>query len=259
MARARNIKPGFFRNEILLEMPLQHRLSFIGLWCLANRDGRLEDRPKRIKLEITPFDAFDMDAILDDLAANEFITRYQAAGIKVIQIVNFHRHQNPHSTEKDGVMPDQDGKFTVNKRGKNNSITGESYLANSPITVKNPSTNALIPDSLIPDSKPIRSKNPSEHAVDGFADFWVQYPKKVAKPAAAKAWSKVKPTGQTLTELMAGLVRQKASPEWNKDGGQFIPHAATWINGRRWEDEPTSTGSQSSLPWPANSLFAGAV
>ena len=253
MARARNIKPGFFRNEILLEMPLQHRLSFIGLWCLADRDGRLEDRPKRIKLEITPLDPFDMDAILDDLAANGFITRYQAAEIKVIQIVNFHLHQNPHSTEKDGVMPDKDGKFTVNKRGKNNSITGDSYLANSPITVKKPSTNALIPDS-----KPIRSQKTSEHADDGFADFWDQYPKKVAKPAAAKAWSKIKPTGQTLADLMTGLIQQKTSPDWVKDGGQFIPHASTWINGRRWEDEPTSMGSNPTHS-PANSLFAGAV
>ena len=49
MARARNIKPGFFKNEFLAEMPCEVRLLFIGLWTLADREGRLEDRPKRIK------------------------------------------------------------------------------------------------------------------------------------------------------------------------------------------------------------------
>lgn len=258
MARARNIKPGFFRNEILLEMPIQHRLSFVGLWCLADRDGRLEDRPKRIKLEIAPLDDFDMDVILDDLAASGFITRYQATGLKVIQVVNFHLHQKPHSTEKDGVMPDQNGQFTINSRGKNNSATGETYLANSPITVKKPSTNALIPDSLIPDSKPIRSQKTSGLANDGFLSFWAAYPRKAGKQDAAKAWAKLKPSAELLVNILSALAIQKASPDWVKDGGQFIPHASTWINGRRWEDEQTSTGSQ-PIQSTANSLFIGAV
>ena len=46
MARARNIKPGFFRNADLVEMPIEARLLFIGLWTLADRSGRLEDRPR---------------------------------------------------------------------------------------------------------------------------------------------------------------------------------------------------------------------
>ena len=52
MARARNIKPGFFDNETLGELPALTRLLFIGLWCLADREGRLQDRPKRIKKEL---------------------------------------------------------------------------------------------------------------------------------------------------------------------------------------------------------------
>jgi len=48
MARSRNIKPGFFRNEMLAECSPLARLLFAGLWCLADRFGRLEDRPKRI-------------------------------------------------------------------------------------------------------------------------------------------------------------------------------------------------------------------
>ena len=51
MARARNIKPGFFLNEELGVLPPLVRILFAGLWCIADRDGRLEDRPKRIKME----------------------------------------------------------------------------------------------------------------------------------------------------------------------------------------------------------------
>ncbi|MBU1363938.1 MAG: hypothetical protein KKE51_08975 [Gammaproteobacteria bacterium] len=97
----------------------------------------------------------------------------------------------------------------------------------------------------------------SESADDGFASFWEQYPKKVAKPQAMKAWKKIKPAGQVIADLMAGLEQQKASGDWQKDGGQFIPHPATWLNGRRWEDEAPAAG-QTAAP-SRNPIFAGAV
>ena len=67
MARARNIKPGFFKNEELAECSLAARLCFPGLWLLADREGRLEDRPKRIKGELFPFDTFEVGPLLDEL------------------------------------------------------------------------------------------------------------------------------------------------------------------------------------------------
>lgn len=81
------------------------------------------------------------------------------------------------------------------------------------------------------------SPSASDLTDDGFATFWERYPKKVAKPQAVKAWKKLKPSGQVLAELMAGLDRQKAGEQWQKGAGQFIPHPATWLNARRWEDE----------------------
>ena len=102
------------------------------------------------------------------------------------------------------------------------------------------------------------SPSASESADDGFADFWEQYPKKVAKPAAEKAWRKVKPSKQLLADLMAGLERQKASADWQKDGGRFIPHPATWLNGRRWDDELPQPAAQQA-PDSGNSVFAGAI
>lgn len=90
MARARNIKPGFYRNEDLAECSIWARHIFPGLWMLADREGRLEDRPKRIRAEILPFDMVDVDPLLNELAARGFIGRYEVNGKRWIQI-NFER------------------------------------------------------------------------------------------------------------------------------------------------------------------------
>lgn len=164
MGRARNIKPGFFTNDELVELPYETRLLFIGLWSIADRDGRLVNRPKKIKMEIFPADNVDCVNSLDQLAASGFITRYEVDGFKVIEIINFTKHQAPHSTEKDSALPDPEGFFTVNERTKNGGITGKftktrriSPLPNDGPQLTNvnpPTNNALIPDSgyLIPDS-----------------------------------------------------------------------------------------------------------
>lgn len=79
-------------------------------------------------------------------------------------------------------------------------------------------------------------------ADEGFDRFWAAFPKKKAKVDAARAFSKVKPDSIVLDAMLASLERQKNSQEWLKDDGRFIPHAATWLRGRRWEDEPETSG-----------------
>lgn len=103
--RARNIKPGFFENEDLVELPFACRLFFIGLWCLADRDGRLEDRPKKIKLALAPLDDVNTNEILEQLRERKLIVRYSVNGEKCISIPNFLKHQRPHHNEKRSVIP----------------------------------------------------------------------------------------------------------------------------------------------------------
>lgn len=105
MARSRNIKPGFFKNEVLAEMPMEARMLFIGLWTLADREGRLEDRPKRIKMELFAYDSFDVDPMLMRLQTDGFVTRYEVDGVRFIQIENFVKHQDPHYKEKASEIP----------------------------------------------------------------------------------------------------------------------------------------------------------
>jgi hypothetical protein len=159
MPRARNIKPRFFVNDELCEMHPLARLLFAGLWCVADRAGRLEDRPKRIKLEVLPADDCDVDAMLSDLQARGFVVRYEVEGLQLVEICNWSKHQNPHHTEKHSVFPPASDVRAVVKPLKQNEL--------STLTVNSPSENgkcpadSLIPDSLIPDSNIQRHTSPS--------------------------------------------------------------------------------------------------
>lgn len=115
MARARNIKPGFFRNADLVELPVETRLLFIGLWTLADREGRLEDRPKQIKMEVFPCDDINVEAGLAMLQQSGFLVRYEINGKKYAQVVNFTKHQMPHHKEVVSEIPAPPGFQQITK------------------------------------------------------------------------------------------------------------------------------------------------
>lgn len=71
----------------------------------------------------------------------------------------------------------------------------------------------------------------------GFDEFWSAYPRKVGKQAAWKAWSKLKPSAELTKAILAAVEYQRNCPQWQKDGGQYIPNPATWLNQGRWEDK----------------------
>lgn len=104
--KTRTIKPGFFSNEHLGSLAPLTRLLFLGLWAEADRDGRLEDRPTRLKATILPYDDCDVHDLLQSLHAFNFIVRYEVNGCNYIQIVNFLKHQNPHPKEKSAGFPE---------------------------------------------------------------------------------------------------------------------------------------------------------
>ncbi|MBY6102321.1 hypothetical protein [Marinobacter nauticus] len=121
--RARNIKPGFWKNEDLVDLAFEHRLLFIGLWMLADREGRLEDRPKRIKMELFPCDNVNVEAGLQDLCALGLLERYEYQGVKVILISKFSDHQSPHHSEKRSELPGKNGYDPVTQPKKAKQAT----------------------------------------------------------------------------------------------------------------------------------------
>jgi hypothetical protein len=103
--RARNLKPSFFVNSKLAECEPLTRILFAGLWCMADRAGRLDDDPKKIKVCILPYDQTDVSTMLARLQHHAFILRYEAKGNRYIQIVNFSKHQHPHIKESESTIP----------------------------------------------------------------------------------------------------------------------------------------------------------
>lgn len=145
MARSRNIKPGFFTNDLLAEIDPLGRILFAGLWTMADRDGRIEDRPKKIKAGVLPFDNCDVDALLNNLAEYGFLLRYSVDGRRYLQVMNWGKHQNPHFKEAQSLIP-----APVLERGETEASMGQASGKHQ----TSPERAVLIPDSLnlIPDS-----------------------------------------------------------------------------------------------------------
>ena len=70
-----------------------------------------------------------------------------------------------------------------------------------------------------------------------FENFWKAYPKHINRKAAEKAFEKLKPDDDLVQTMLDAIEKQKQTSQWQESGGQFIPYPASWINGRRWEDE----------------------
>lgn len=78
---------------------------------------------------------------------------------------------------------------------------------------------------------------PRGEATDRFEEFWKAYPRKTAKSAAKRAWVRLRVSDELLKSMLSAIAQQRLSEQWSKNGGQFIPHPATWLNGGRWQDD----------------------
>lgn len=203
MARSRNIKPGFFKNENLVELPFETRLLFAGLWTLADRDGRLEDRPKKIKMEIFPADSVDIEKSLSGLSGACLILRYTVDGKRFIWIPTFLDHQNPHHKEQESVIP------------KHNA--SDLPQANTVQAVLIPSS--LIPSSLIPDSlssdSPIHMSKSASADVGIIFEFWkdvLKHPTSKLTPERKRYITARLKDGYTVEQIKSAILGCQSSP-----------------------------------------------
>lgn len=167
--RARNIKPSLFKNEVLGTADPLLTILFEGLWCEADRDGRLEDRPLRLKAEIFPYrHNADIDAMLEWLSENGFIARYEAKSAKIIQVLKFSDHQRPHKNEVPSVLPTLDA--SKHNQGKKRAQPKTQALrSDSPSLI--PDSGYLIPDPLMLPSEAMSDAKPPDDVRQVF-DHW---------------------------------------------------------------------------------------
>lgn len=148
-------------------------------------------------------------------------------------------HNNPPS-QNDSVSQNDTGqsvKMTRGTESKRLTIQSTEYTEN---------ICANAPGAMSANVQPAdkKSESTTTKTDDLFSKFWTAYPKKKDKRRAEKAFKKIKNLEAAFPVLMKALEVQKQSRQWQKNGGQYIPHPTTWINGERWNDEPGPCSSQ---------------
>ena len=253
--RARSIKPGFFKNEELAACGPWPMLLFCGLWMLADRAGRLELRPERIRAELFPYQQRPAGArrcpqvldMLKALEASNFIQSYHVNGCNYIQITNFSKHQNPHIRELES---------SIEAPGEHSA----SILLAGPSTVLAPLTpdsGLRTPHSLTPpapsDDFTLMSKElvvePEVQTPSGtwFSEWWKIYWLHKARASAEKAFRNHVHCWSRFQRVMTATREQ--TPEMLSREPSKRPYGATWLNGERWDDETFPIPTNGKRPY----------
>jgi hypothetical protein len=179
--------------------------------------GRMDARPAILKARLFPLKNVtdsQINTALNTLSTAGIVEVYMYDDRPYLQFVTWERHQTIRNHKSKYPSPEDSEIICIQVK------SNESKCSRNPIqsnTNPNPNTNAL------------------------FGEFWEAYPKKKAKPDAIKAFNKLSPDKDLLDILLKAIGEQKKAEEWNKQNGQFIPYPATWLNGRRWEDEVSAS------------------
>lgn len=123
------------------------------------------------------------------------------------------------------------------------------YLSSPPLTHSHPLNHQIEPS--------LKKEKTLAHqaAREGFDIFWKAYPRKKSKGDAEKAWKAIRPTKDLLSTILAAIDRAKASADWTKDGGKYIPYPATWLNAKGWDDEESTSPDPTPDPDEINYRF----
>ena len=176
---------------------------------------------------------FDFDEKTDELTENEkgrlmlALYRYAKTGQKPVLTGNERFLFSSFKSEIDRDIA------TYNAKVANGNLGGRPAMKEPKETEEN--LNAKNKDKEKEIKKRVSKDTLKESAA--FDTFWTAYPRHTNKKAAQQAFQKINPDADLLNIMLQSVAAWKLSQQWTKDGGQYIPHAATWLNGRRWEDE----------------------
>lgn len=223
--RARNIKPGFWENEVLGRASHTDRLLFIGLWCLADRDGKLEDRPDRIKHLLFGYDRrpVDVEKSLCILMHMHLITRYCVNDQHYIIIPNFKKHQYPNIHETKSKIPDP-------------VMCTLMHVHDSECMPVSLNTVSLNTDPPI---------IPQKGDCFDFEILWERYPKnadgtRTGKKAALRYFNASVKTPEDYEAIQKALDNYNASDRVTRG---FVQNGSTWFN--NWRDWISVNGEES--------------
>lgn len=217
MARIRSIKPEFFTNERLSALPASTHLLAAALLTYADDEGYFNANPGLVRAACGPLrdDFAKIPEMLASLLRIDYIRFYDGSnGSRYGHIVEFSKHQRVDHPSASKIKP----------------------LLLSPESLAKP-REVVAPDQGTGNREQGKDKDSAAARLAGFDEFWKRWPKRVARADAEKAWAKIAPDAKALRRILAAVAEQSRLPDWTKDGGKYIPHPGTWLNGKRWEDE----------------------
>ena len=135
MARIRTVKPDLFLDDDLGQLSMVARYLYVGMILNADKAGRLDDRPVKLKACILPYDDVDIVSALDELASRDYVFRYEVDGRSYLQIRSWERHQKPHPREQESTrpaMPADSPAFSRPSRARNESLPGSAGQETNP-------------------------------------------------------------------------------------------------------------------------------
>lgn len=257
MPRIRTIKPEFFSHETLAGKSAHARLLAIGLLTLADCKGRLRWVPMQVHSQVFPWEAsVKIQMLLGELIECDYVVHYEHEGKQYVEICNFTKHQRlsgkeasfdsriPSPSEKGSVLLDKTG-------GKKSENSGASQgSSENPLGTGeqgNRGTGEHIPK--ISGEAPPKTKAPKVDVPSKeFLEWYLIYPRKVARNAAIKAYEKaIRLIMVEHSISKADAVRllnsktEKLVPVLLEKDEEFRPHPATWLNAGMYNDEAAST------------------
>ena len=240
MARSRVIKPEFWSDEKLARLSLPARLLYIGLWNTCDDVGRSRGHPLWLKSQIFPYDdlsAGQIEEWLSDLVNLRRIFPYTVNSELYYFIPGFLKHQKiQHPSPAKNPPPPQDSALPGQAQPP---PPPDESPENVPLFM---SASGAAHEQTETERETERETETEGHGGASFNDplfeqFWKAYPRKKSKGHAEKAWSLIKPDRPFLARMLEAIERDRASPDWRREGGKYIPYPARWLYGKSWEDE----------------------
>lgn len=137
--------------------------------------------------------------------------------------------------EKAGKQADTNRQIAIEREAKRKAEREANEPSTNRATNREPNQT---PDTRHQtNTKPPNPRKRGSAGVAGFDVFWEAYPRKANKAQALKRFETIAPDAELLDEMLQAIARQRSWDQWAKDGGKFIPHPASWLNGERWKDE----------------------
>jgi hypothetical protein len=237
----RIIKESICTSESIERLNEFQEIFFYRLIVNCDDYGCMDARLKILISRLFPLRGIDDDQVKDALEAlitAGLVTLYTVRGKPFLQINSWERHQQvrtqkrkyPGPDEADAIADDINCNQMISNDIRCNQAISNDILTHARAESEsnpNPNTNP----------NPTRARAREEASDDRFDIFWNEYPRRVSRKDAEKAWKKLKPDEQLFAVIMENLRKQKKCDDWKRDDGQYIPYPATWLNGQRWEDE----------------------